>query len=226
MSDTPGLIDPDDAAVLLVDHQSGLLQVVADQHFKQVRANTVALARLAALTDLPVITTASVPDGPNGPLIPEIHQQPKAQYVPRSGEVNAWDVEAFRNAVAATGRRTLIIAGVITSVCLAEPAISAMADGYRVFGVVDASGTYSKLSQELAVARMIQAGVVPVDTVATISEVQRTWNRPEAAEFASIHASVMTNYELLIESHQRAQVEVTGGEGADAERKLAARGSS
>lgn len=217
-----GLIDPDDAVLLLIDHQSGLFQVVNDQAYQQVRANTVALARLAGLTGLPVVTTASVPDGPNGPLIPEIHEHaPKAQYVARSGEVNAWDVAGFREAVAATGRSTLIIAGVITSVCLAEPALSALADGYRVFGVVDASGTYSKLSQELAVARMSQAGVVPIDTVATISEVQKTWNRPEAAEFAGIHGSVMTNYQLLVESYQRAQAEATGGEGADAERKLA-----
>ncbi|RKT87301.1 Nicotinamidase-related amidase [Saccharopolyspora antimicrobica] len=189
-----------------------------------MRANTVALARTADLLGIPVITTASVPDGPNGPLMPEIHEvAPKAQYVARNGEINAWDTPAFREAVAATGRRTLIMAAVITSVCLAEPAISAIGDGYTVYGVVDASGTYSKLSQELAVARMTTAGVVPIDTAATISELQRTWNRPEAPEFASTYASVMTNYQLLIESYQRAQAEATRADGADAERKLANR---
>ncbi|RKT87302.1 Nicotinamidase-related amidase [Saccharopolyspora antimicrobica] len=207
--------------MLLIDHQSGLFQVVSDQSYRQARANAVALARLAALVDMPVITTASVPDGPNGPLIPEIHESaPKARYVACAGQVNAWDTPEFRQAVADTGKRSLIISGVITSVCVAEPAISALADGYTVYGVIDASGTYSKLSEELTVARMIQAGVVPIDTTAVISEVQKTWNRPEAAQFASIHASVMTNCQLLIESYQRVQAEATHGEAADAERKI------
>ncbi len=223
MTNNLGLIDPDDAVLLLIDHQSGLFQVVNDQPFSQVRANTVALATLAKLAGIPVITTASVPQGPNGPLMPEIHQiVPDAKYIPRTGEINAWDTQAFRDAVAATGRKTLIMAGVITSVCLAEPAITAAAEGYKVFGVIDASGTYSKLSQETAMARMVQAGVAPIDTVAVASEVQRTWNRPDAADFAALYSGVMTNYQLLIESYQRAQVEATGGDDADAERKLAA----
>ncbi|CAM3518318.1 isochorismatase family protein [Tsukamurella ocularis] len=226
MTDSLGLIDPDDAVLLLIDHQSGLFQVVHDQPFNQVRANTIALAKLAKLAGIPVITTASVPQGPNGPLMPEIHEiVPEATYIPRNGEINAWDVEAFRDAVAATGRKTLIMAAVITSVCLAEPAISATREGYKVFGVIDASGTYSKLSQEIAMARMVQAGVSPVDTVAVASEVQQTWNRPEAADFASLYSGVMTNYQLLIESYQRAQAEATQGPGADAERKLAATAS-
>jgi nicotinamidase-related amidase len=93
-----------------------------------------------------VITTASVPQGPNGPLIPEIHANaPHAQYVARKGEINAWDNPEFVAAVNATGRKTLIIAGTITSVCMAFPSISAVADGYKVFAVIDASGTYSKM---------------------------------------------------------------------------------
>ncbi|KHO24611.1 isochorismatase family protein [Mycolicibacterium setense] len=218
-----GLIDPDDAVVLLIDHQSGLFQVVNDQAHDQVRQHAVALAKLAKLAGLPVITTASVPQGPNGPLIPEIHQiVPEAVYVPRNGEINAWDTPAFREAVAATGRKTLVIAAVITSVCLVEPALSALADGYQVYAVIDASGTYSQVSQQTAMARLVQAGAVPIDTAAVASEVQRTWNRPEAAEFAELYSGVMTNYRLLIESYDRAQAEATGSAGADAERKLAA----
>lgn len=217
-----GLINPDDAVLLLIDHQSGLFQVVHDQPFEQVRRNAIALAKLARITGMPVITTASVPHGPNGPLIPEIHQLlPEATYVPRNGEINAWDTPAFREAVAATGRKTLIVAAVITSVCLVEPALSALADGYHVYAVMDASGTYSQLSQQTAMARLVQAGAVPIDTAAVASEVQKTWNRSDAAEFADLYAGVMTNYRLLIESYQRAQSEATGSEGADAERKVA-----
>jgi len=90
------LINPDHTLLLLLDHQAGLFQVVKDISVAELRANTAMLAKLASLLKLPVITTASVPDGPNGPLMPEIHQfAPHAVYVPRRGEVNAWDNELF-----------------------------------------------------------------------------------------------------------------------------------
>ncbi|MGH9784829.1 MAG: isochorismatase family protein, partial [Terriglobia bacterium] len=169
-------IDPNDAVMLLIDHQSGLFQTINDMPMPKLRAHAAALAKMAALCKLPVITTASVPQGPNGPLIPEIHENaPHAQYVARKGEINAWDNPDFVTAVKATGRKTLIIAGTITSVCMAFPAISAVQEGYRVFAVVDASGTYSKMAQEITLARVVQAGVVPMDTAAVASELQKTW---------------------------------------------------
>ena len=146
-------IDPDKAAMLLIDHQSGLFQTVKDMPMTELRANAITLAKIASLAKIPVITTASVPQGPNGPLIPEIHENaPHAKYVARKGEINGWDNPDFVAAVEATGRKTLIIAGTITSVCMAFPSISAVADGYRVFAVVDASGTYSKMAQEITLA--------------------------------------------------------------------------
>ncbi|MCV9897608.1 UNVERIFIED_CONTAM: isochorismatase family protein, partial [Cronobacter sakazakii] len=88
----------------------------------ELRANVVTLAKVATLCNVPVITTASVPQGPNGPLIPEIHQfAPHAQYVARKGQINAWDNPDFVEAVKATGKKQLIIAGTITSVCMAFP---------------------------------------------------------------------------------------------------------
>ncbi len=88
------------------------------------------------------------------------------------------DNPEFVAAVKATGRKTLIIAGTITSVCMAFPAIAAVADGYKVFAVIDASGTYSKMAQEITPARVVQAGVVPMDTAAVASELQRTSESP------------------------------------------------
>lgn len=176
------VIDVNDTAMLLIDHQSGLFQTVGDMPMPELRARAAALAKMASLAGIPVITTASVPQGPNGPLIPEIHENaPHAHYIARKGEINAWDNPEFVAAVKATGRKTLIIAGTITSVCMAFPAIAAVADGYRVFAVIDASGTYSKMAQEITLARVVQAGVVPMDTAAVASELQRTWNRPDAA---------------------------------------------
>ena len=132
-------IQPDQAAMLLIDHQSGLFQTIGDMPFTTVRAHASALARMATLSKMPVITTASVPQGPNGPLIPEIHEHaPHARYIARRGEINAWDNPDFVAAVKATGRKQLIIAGTITSVCMAFPSIAAVADGYQVFAVIDA----------------------------------------------------------------------------------------
>lgn len=200
------VIDPNDAVMLLIDHQSGLFQTVGDMPMTELRARAAALAKIASLAKIPVITTASVPQGPNGPLIPEIHENaPHAQYVARKGEINAWDNPDFVGAVEATGRKTLIIAGTLTSVCMAFPAISAAHDGYKVFAVVDASGTYSKMAQEITLARVVQAGVVPMDTAAVASELQQTWNRPDAQEWALAYTKVFPAYQLLIESYMKAQ---------------------
>lgn len=213
-------IDVADTAMLLIDHQSGLFQTIADMPFTTVRANAAALAKAASLAKIPVITTASVPQGPNGPLIPEIHQNaPHAKYVARKGQINAWDNPDFVDAVKATGKGTLIVAGTITSVCMAFPSISAVADGYRVFAVVDASGTYSKMAQEITLARIVQAGVVPIDTGAVLSELQKTWNRDDAQQWAQAYAGVFPPYQLLIESYLKAQEVVTNHEQLDAQRK-------
>lgn len=212
-------IDPADAVLLLIDHQSGLFQTVADMPMPELRARAAALAKMATLSKIPVITTASVPQGPNGPLIPEIHQNaPHAQYVARKGEINAWDNPDFVAAVKATGRKTLIIAGTITSVCMAFPSISAVHAGYKVFAVVDASGTYSKMAQEISLARVVQAGIVPMDTAAVASELQQTWNRDDAMEWAGIYTKIFPAYQLLIESYGKAQEVVKNNEVLDSQR--------
>ena len=213
------VINPDDAAMLLIDHQSGLFQTIGDMPMTELRSRAAALATMATLSILPVISTASVPQGPNGPLIPEIHENaPHAKYVARKGEINAWDNPEFVAAVKATGRKTLIIAGTITSVCMAFPAISAVADGYKVFAVVDASGTYSKMAQEITLARVVQAGVVPMDTGAVASELQRTWHREDAAKWAEVYTKIFPAYQLLIESYGKAQDVIKNGEVLDSQR--------
>lgn len=201
-----GLIDPSDTVFLLLDHQSGLFQTVKDVPITDLRNNTVMLAKLAALMKIPVITTASEPKGPNGPLMPEIHQNaPHAVYVGRKGEVSAWDNEDFVRAVRATGRKTLVMAGVWTSVCVMFPAIDARLAGYKVYAVMDASGDPSDLASRTTLARFIQAGVIPTSTNAVLSEVHRTWNRPEAPEIAKLYSLVAPNYAAVVESYNKAQ---------------------
>ena len=164
------------------------------------------LAKLAALVKLPLITTASEPNGPNGPLMPEIHESaPHAIYVPRKGEVNAWDNQLFVKTVRETGKKTLIMAGVWTSVCVMFPALDAKAAGFKVYAVMDASGDPSDMASRTTLARFIQAGVIPTSANAVLCEIHRTWNRPDAADLAKLYTIVAPNYAALIESYNRAQ---------------------
>lgn len=200
------LFDVSDVVILLLDHQSGLFQTVKDIGVAELRANTTMLAKLATLLEIPVITTASEPNGPNGPLMPEIHANAQhAVFVPRKGEVNAWDSEDFVAAVRATGRKTLIMAGVWTSVCVMFPALDAKAAGFDVYAVMDASGDPSEMASRTTLARFAQAGIVPTTANAVLCEAHRTWARPEAADLAKLYGIVAPNYAAVVESYVRAQ---------------------
>ena len=201
------MIDPNDAVLLLIDHQSGLFQLVRDIDLPVLRSNVVALAKVSRLAKIPTFTTASVPDGPNGPLIPEIHEvNPEAIYIPRTGQINAWDNPKWVEAIEMTGRKTLLIAGTLTSVCMAFPALSAVEAGYKVFCIIDASGNWSKMATDLTLARVVQAGAMPIDTFAVLAELQSTWNRPDAMDFAAIFAEhIIPGYRALMESYDKAQ---------------------
>lgn len=200
------LLNPSDTLFLLLDHQSGLFQTVKDISVAELRRNTTMLAKLATLLNIPVITTASEPKGPNGPLMPEIHESaPHAVFVPRKGEVNAWDNEDFVETVLKSGRKTLLMAGVWTSVCVMFPALDAKAAGFNVYAVTDASGDPSEMVSRTTVARFVQGGVVPTTANAVLSEMHRTWKRPEAAELATLYGLVAPNYAAVMESYQKAQ---------------------
>jgi len=200
------MIDPADAVMLLIDHQSGLFQLVKDIDMLRLRHNVSALAKVSRLAKLPTFTTASVPDGPNGPLIPEIHRyNPEAIHIPRTGQINAWDNPKWVEAIEKTGRKTLLIAATLTSVCLSFPTLSALAAGYRVFTIIDASGNWSSMATEITLARVVQAGAMPIDTYAVIAELMSTYDRADAMEFVdALVDHVVPQYRLLIESFDRA----------------------
>ena len=138
--------------------------------------------------------------------MPEIKEAaPHAVYVPRKGEVNAWDNALFAKTVRETGKKTLVIAGVWTSVCVMFPALDAKAEGFKVYAVMDASGDPSEFASRTTLARFTQAGVIPTSANAVICEVHRTWNRPDAAELAQLYTMVSPNYRAVMESYNKAQ---------------------
>lgn len=181
----------DNTAVLLVDHQTGLLLGVHDIDQEMVRRNAVALARAAKVFNLPVIVTTSAEDGPNGPLLPQIKNElSDVEVIKRSGEIDAFDSEEFAAAVKATGRKNLVIAGISTDVCVAFAALSAIERGYQVQAVIDASGTWSDAAKTAAVQRMGAAGISMNSTVAITAELQRDWKNPTGAALAELYSDL------------------------------------
>lgn len=194
-------LDKNNAAVLLVDHQAGLLSLVRDFDPDKFKNNVLATAALAKYFKLPTILTTSFEDGPNGPLIPELKDMfPDAPYIARPGQINAWDNEDFVKAVKATGKKQLIIAGVVTEVCVAFPALSAIEEGFDVFVVSDASGTFSDVTRHSAWDRMSQAGAQLLNWFAVACELHRDW-RNDIEGLGMLFANHIPDYKNLMTSY-------------------------
>jgi hypothetical protein len=125
---------------------------------------------------------------------------PDAPIVHRPGEINAWDNRAFVEAVKKTGRKKLIVAGVSTEVSVAFVALSAIRDGYDVYAVIDCSGTWNRLAQQVAVARMAQFGIVPITWTAVGAELQADWRNSIGRELGTIISEHLPFYGNLFGS--------------------------
>ena len=201
MSKPYNRLDKDNAAVLLVDHQTGLLSLVRDIDPDKFKNNVLALADLAKYFNLPTILTTSFEDGPNGPLVPELKELfPNAPYIARPGQINAWDNEDFVKAVKATGKKQLIIAGVVTEVCVAFPALSALAEDFEVFVVTDASGTFNELTRHSAWDRMSANGAQLMTWFGLACELHRDW-RNDIEGLGTLFANHIPDYRNLINSY-------------------------
>lgn len=194
-------LDKSNAAALFIDHQCGLFNLVQDYSPNEFKNNIFAMADMAKFFKLPVILTTSFEDGPNGPMIPELKAMfPKAPYIARPGQINAWDNEDFVKAVKATGKKQLIIAGIVTDVCVAFPALSAIEAGYDVFVITDASGTFNKDMRDAALMRMVQAGAQTLSWFSAVSELHRDW-RNDIAGLGNLLASHVPIYKNLMDSY-------------------------
>ena len=185
-------ITTENAAMIFIDHQAAIMSGVGDIDPVRFRNNVVALARIARLHDMPTVLSDNMPEGFAGPLMPELTEiLPDAPVIHRDGPINAWDDPAFVAAIEATGRRKLVIAGCTTDICLMFPGLSALAAGYDVYGVIDASGTWSVLDQQIAVLRLVHAGVVVMNTANVLTELQYNHRKPTDGGSGALFAALV-----------------------------------
>ena len=139
-----GQFTPENSALVLIDYQVGTLQLIRNVSSDVSLRNAVMLAKAAETLGMPIVLTSSQEDHIQGPIAPALQEVSPAAYkerVKRVGIVNAWADPNFSGAVAATGRKNLIMGGVTTDICLIFPSISAVQLGYTVQAVIDASGS-------------------------------------------------------------------------------------
>ena len=194
-------LSKEEAAVLLVDHQTGLFSLVQDYSPGEFKNNVLALADIAKFFKLPTILSTSFENGPNGPIMPELKEMfPNAPFIPRPGQINAWDNEDFVAAIKKTGRKQLIIAGVVTEVCVAFPALSAIEEGFAVFVVTDASGTFNAVTRDAAWSRMEAAGAQLMNWFGVACELHRDW-RNDIEGLGALFSTYIPNYRNLMTSY-------------------------
>ncbi|MBT2300978.1 hydrolase [Variovorax paradoxus] len=198
MTKKPALVRRDDAVVAFLDHQTGLFSLVRDFGPDEFRNNVLALAATAKHFKLPTILATSMETGPNGVILPQLKESfPDAPYIARAGEINAWESPEFVAAVKATGRKQLIFSGIVTDVCVAMPTLDALAEGFEVFVVVDASGTFSPAVREATHKRMVAAGAHLINWFALACELQRDW-RNAGEGLATLLSKHLPDYDNLM----------------------------
>lgn len=183
MTEIP-LITPQDCALLLIDQQAGLAFGVQSADRQALLGNVVALARTAKLFGLPIIVSTSASKVYSGPLMAPIRAVLGDVASLERHNMNLWEDEAARQAVEATGRRRLIVSGLLTEACVSFPVLSALAAGYQVSVVGDACGGLTADSHALALRRMEAAGATMTSWIQVLLELQRDWTRHETYDGA------------------------------------------
>ena len=184
------LLTPEESVLLLMDHQPFQFANLHSHEPTMVVNNVVGLGKAANAFGIPTVLT-TVLEERGGLLIQPLQDVFPDQKPINRTLINAWEDERVVDAVKATGRRKLIIAGLYTEICVVMPTIQGLGDGYEVYVVTDASGGVSHEAHEMAVQRMIQAGAVPNTWAAVVAELQRDWARmetlPAIAELQTQH---------------------------------------
>jgi nicotinamidase-related amidase len=184
MSNNSERITKDNSVLCLIDHQLGLLVGVHDITVAELKHNVLGLAKAAKILGIPTIASTTAKDVLWGPTFPELVAVLDTKKYPIIDRMtmNAWDDPRFVKAVEATGRKHLLFAGITLQVCAALPAYSALAAGYTSYVVIDASGVLSATNRQVGIARIQQAGVIPVDYFSVVCEIMASNAHPSAHE--------------------------------------------
>jgi nicotinamidase-related amidase len=176
----PELLTPQNCQLIFIDHQPQMAFGVQSMDRQALKNNTVALAKAAKVFNIPTTITTVETESFSGHTYPELLAVfPELPLLERTS-MNSWDDQKVRDALAASGRKKVVVSGLWTEVCNNSFAFSAMAEGgYEIFMVADASGGTSKEAHDYAMQRMIQAGVVPMTWQQVLLEWQRDWARKE-----------------------------------------------
>ena len=189
-------LTPENTALILIDHQVGLMSGVRDYSTGELKHNVVALAKAAKALNLPIVVTTTARDSMWGPTFPELVEAlPDVKIIDRS-TVNAFDDPTISKAIERTGRQKLLFAGISLEVCAAFPAIAAVAKGYDAYVAVDASGTFSETKRQAGLLRMLQAGVILSDYATLMVEILKDNARPEAG---AVYAAIDMPWAKLVE---------------------------
>lgn len=178
----PEPLTRNNAALVLVDHQVGLMTGIRDYSIAELKHNVTGMAKAAKALSLPIVATTTSAETLWGPAFPELSDALSGQPFIDRTSVNAWDDPRVADAIRATGRHKLIFAGVSLEVCAAFPAMRAMREGFEAYVAVDASGTFSMTKRETALVRLTQAGVVVADGASLLVEILADNASAEAAE--------------------------------------------
>ena len=194
------MLTSDNAALVMIDHQAGLMLFPGDIDPSALRMNAIALAKTAKLFNLPVVLSAADQGakGPIGPIIPEIKEEifPDVEVIYRT-KINSWHEPAIREAIEATGRSKLIFAGITADFCAGLPAKSAAAAGYDARLVMDASGNLNPMVLQTTIASLTQAGVVCTNWLSVVAELLGDWTNPEAEGVLDIYSQHLPNWSMF-----------------------------
>lgn len=197
----------DNAVMLFVDHQIGLMAGVRDfDNLSAYKNNVLGLAKVARAAKIPVLLTSSNAQWQNGDTLPELKEIfPDEPIYRRTGIINAYEDPSLRHALEAlverTGRRHIIISGVTIGTCVTFPTLSMLQDGYRVYPVVDASGAWNRYEAEAAMSRMARAGAELVTVFPLACELQADWKNPTANDMLVPFNEHLPEYSFLIQTY-------------------------
>ncbi len=200
----PEPLTSENAALILIDHQVGLMTGIRDYSIAELKHNVVGLAKAARALDIPIVTTTTSSTTLWGPAFPELQEALPAQTFIDRTTVNAWDDPRVEAAIRATGRNKLIFAGVSLEVCAAFPAMRAVREGFEAYVAVDASGNFNPTKRETGMARLVQSGVVIADGASLMIEILADNAAPKAFE---VYSALNMDWSVLVNQVRTSAIE-------------------